>query len=121
MQRGQVLRSIGNEKRMRHHNLAMMVVALAIVTTQNPAVHAPGNMAPNGSALSAPAAQAEQSPENPATPRSESSRTKGTSATPPTGEPSISVAELPQDLSPWGMFLHADTIVKGVMIGLAIA
>ena len=28
---------------------------------------------------------------------------------------------LPQDLSPWGMFLHADTIVKAVMIGLAVA
>jgi biopolymer transport protein ExbB len=28
---------------------------------------------------------------------------------------------LPQDLSPWGMFLHADIIVKLVMIGLAVA
>jgi biopolymer transport protein ExbB len=39
----------------------------------------------------------------------------------PPGEPSVSTAELPQDLSPWGMFLHADIIVKAVMIGLAIA
>jgi biopolymer transport protein ExbB len=37
------------------------------------------------------------------------------------GEPSVAVAELPQDLSPWGMFLHADRIVKAVMIGLAVA
>ena len=37
------------------------------------------------------------------------------------GDPSIAVAELPQDLSPWGMFLHADQIVKAVMIGLAVA
>jgi biopolymer transport protein ExbB len=36
-------------------------------------------------------------------------------------EHSVAIAELPQDLSPWGMFLHADTIVKTVMIGLAIA
>ena len=28
---------------------------------------------------------------------------------------------LPHDLSPWGMFQNADVIVKGVMIGLAIA
>jgi biopolymer transport protein ExbB len=42
-------------------------------------------------------------------------------APPPTGEPAISVAELPQDLSPWGMFLHANVIVKVVMIGLAFA
>ena len=34
---------------------------------------------------------------------------------------SITTAVLPQDLSPWGMFLHADTIVKAVMIGLAVA
>ena len=30
-------------------------------------------------------------------------------------------ASLPHDLSPWGMFLAADVIVKGVMIGLAVA
>ena len=33
----------------------------------------------------------------------------------------MAVASLPQDLSPWGMFQHADTIVKAVMIGLAAA
>ncbi len=36
-------------------------------------------------------------------------------------EHSAAIAELPQDLSPWGMFLHADSIVKAVMIGLAFA
>jgi biopolymer transport protein ExbB len=30
-------------------------------------------------------------------------------------------ATLPQDLSPWGMFRSADIVVKGVMIGLAVA
>ncbi len=30
-------------------------------------------------------------------------------------------AVLPHDLSPWGMFLHADSIVKTVMLGLAVA
>ena len=43
------------------------------------------------------------------------------SGTPTAGEPSNSNAILPQDLSPWGMFLNADIIVKIVMIGLAIA
>src|SRR5579872_6440299 len=28
---------------------------------------------------------------------------------------------LPKNLSPWGMFLNADIVVKAVMIGLAIA
>jgi biopolymer transport protein ExbB len=31
------------------------------------------------------------------------------------------VAELPRDLSPWGMFLSADPLVKAVLIGLAFA
>jgi len=30
-------------------------------------------------------------------------------------------AQLPRDLSPWGMFLSADIVVKAVMIGLALA
>jgi biopolymer transport protein ExbB len=38
-----------------------------------------------------------------------------------TSESSPAIAQLPQDLSPWGMFLHADSIVKAVMIGLAMA
>jgi biopolymer transport protein ExbB len=33
----------------------------------------------------------------------------------------VARAELPQDLSVWAMFLHADTIVKAVMLGLAFA
>ena len=28
---------------------------------------------------------------------------------------------LPRDLSPWGMFLNADIVVKAVMVGLAFA
>jgi biopolymer transport protein ExbB len=37
------------------------------------------------------------------------------------GQASIGRAQLPQDLSPWGMFLNADIVVKLVMIGLAFA
>jgi biopolymer transport protein ExbB len=33
----------------------------------------------------------------------------------------VSTAVLPRDLSPWGMFLSADIVVKAVMIGLAFA
>jgi biopolymer transport protein ExbB len=35
--------------------------------------------------------------------------------------PGIDPATLPSDLSPWGMFLAADWVVKAVMIGLAFA
>jgi biopolymer transport protein ExbB len=33
----------------------------------------------------------------------------------------VGTATLPRDLSPWGMFLSADPVVKAVMIGLAFA
>jgi biopolymer transport protein ExbB len=37
------------------------------------------------------------------------------------GETAIGVATLPRDLSPWGMYLNADPVVKAVLIGLAFA
>ncbi|MBP0580543.1 tonB-system energizer ExbB [Labrys sp. LIt4] len=43
-------------------------------------------------------------------------------APPPAGDPVATAASiLPHDLSPWGMFMQADIVVKGVMIGLAFA
>src|SRR5439155_8177360 len=40
----------------------------------------------------------------------------------PEAAPGTSVAALlPRDLSPWGMFLSADVVVKAVMVGLALA
>jgi biopolymer transport protein ExbB len=35
--------------------------------------------------------------------------------------PSVATATLPRDLSPWGMFLNADIVVKVVMVGLIFA
>ncbi|CAM5289055.1 Tol-Pal system protein TolQ [Afipia felis] len=35
--------------------------------------------------------------------------------------PNVSASALPHDLSPWGMFMQADIVVKAVMIGLAFA
>ena len=35
--------------------------------------------------------------------------------------PADTVITLPRDLSPWGMFMAADIIVKAVMLGLAFA
>jgi biopolymer transport protein ExbB len=37
------------------------------------------------------------------------------------GEHMISGADLPEDLSPWGMFENSDLVVKAVIIGLALA
>jgi biopolymer transport protein ExbB len=36
-------------------------------------------------------------------------------------EPVAGTADLPRDLSPWGMFMSADPVVKAVLIGLAFA
>lgn len=40
---------------------------------------------------------------------------------PHAAEPTIGGALLPHDLSPFGMFLHADIVVKAVLLGLAFA
>ena len=37
------------------------------------------------------------------------------------GQPAAVRGELPQDLSPWGMFSNADIVVKAVIVGLAFA
>ncbi len=83
--------------------LVALAVALAVVAAPFPPAMAQDNSGPASSAAPAPpVASSDVAP-------------------PPTGKPTISVAELPQDLSPWGMFLHANIIVKAVMIGLAFA
>jgi len=38
-----------------------------------------------------------------------------------TAAPVVGAAALPRDLSPWGMFMSADVVVKAVIIGLLIA
>ena len=101
-------------------------VAAPAATAANPSMPAPADALPAPDAMS-PAAKspatsevapaAESSPADAAAP----SANVPTPAAQPPGETSISTAELPQDLSPWGMFVHADIIVKAVMIGLALA
>jgi biopolymer transport protein ExbB len=33
----------------------------------------------------------------------------------------VEIGTLPRDLSPWGMFIHADRVVQGVIVGLLLA
>lgn len=47
--------------------------------------------------------------------------TSGEEALATDGEPSAETAMLAHDLSPWGMYLAADWVVKSVMIGLLLA
>ena len=104
---------------MRRSKITIVLVAGLLLTAQVSSF-AQGDKPSSGGASPAPAAETADAPAKAATPSSETSVMKPTSAT-PAGEPSVSLAQLPQDLSPWGMFLHADTIVKAVMIGLAVA
>ena len=69
---------------------------------------APANGVSGGSSAAARAAPTASAPAAPA------------SAALP-GEHMISGADLPEDLSPWGMFENSDLVVKAVIIGLALA
>ena len=99
-------------------------VAAPAATAANPSMPAPADAPPAASPTTQPPATsgvapaAESSPANAGAP---SANAPTPAAAPPPGETTISTAELPQDLSSWGMFVHADIIVKLVMIGLAIA
>jgi len=79
-----------------------------------PAETAPATAAPAETALptaTAPPAAAPPAPANAAAPAA---------AEPPVGQTTTGI-QLPQNLSPWGMFLDADIVVKLVIIGLAVA
>jgi len=106
---------------------AILAMILALMTCVQPGF-AQDNAAPG--TPSAPPAAAAPLPPAPAStaasPAVAASPSAAPAATPApigatSGAPSVSAAELPQDLSPWGMFMHANIIVKVVMVGLAFA
>jgi biopolymer transport protein ExbB len=99
----------------RHRSIAallavIMLAAQPLAVLAQEASPSPAPAAP-ATAPATPAA----SPATPAAPQLPAAAAPSA----PAGEPAI--ATLPQDLSPWGMFLNADIIVKLVMIGLAFA
>ena len=65
-------------------------------------------------------AQAPGGPAVPAIAQPAAAPAPAQSAMAPTPSPGA-VLKLPRDLSPWGMFMAADVVVKAVMIGLAFA
>ena len=100
--------------RILHQNIGAIAAALVIVIMLDPTTRAQDNVARSRTAISA-AAQPGHSPAN------APNEVNEMPTSPPVGAPAGSTAELPQDLSAWGMFLHADRVVKAVMIGLALA
>ena len=92
--------------------IVLMIAVLLTISLLSPAAVAQSSSA---SGEQSPPANAAAAPE-PALPNAATKPVE-----PPTGEQSIGGALLPHDLSPWGMFQHADVIVKAVMVGLAFA
>jgi len=86
---------------------------MAVLTLTHGAF-AQGNTAP--AATNAPSAAAA-----PAGDAAGAAPPASSTAAPLPGEHEVTRADLPQDLSPWGMFMAADDLVKAVMIGLAFA
>ncbi|MER8414972.1 tonB-system energizer ExbB [Mesorhizobium sp. M0715] len=85
--------------------------APAVETPAVPAAPAPIAPAPAAPAVAPPATMA---PSQPGT-------QPNTAAPAETGPSTAMEMTLPHDLSPWGMFMAADIVVKAVMIGLAFA
>jgi biopolymer transport protein ExbB len=130
---------------LRQHSAAMMFAAVllpatALAQTNAPATNTPAATPPAATAPAQPAtpsatpAPATTAPASsatpnaaPAVPGTEAPSTAPAAPAPsvapsaaPSAMPSISLT-LPRDLSPWGMFMAADIVVKLVMIGLAFA
>lgn len=99
---------------------AALAVSLILSAGIAGAQEQPATQAPAGQPI-APAAQEpiEQAPAAPAaTPMAQGLQPAPNGAV--GEEPSIALT-LPHDLSPWGMFMNADIVVKAVMVGLAFA
>ncbi|AZO10747.1 tonB-system energizer ExbB [Mesorhizobium sp. M3A.F.Ca.ET.174.01.1.1] len=91
-------------------------------TPTQPAAQQPTTTAP--AIEQTPAAQAPtvQVPATPSAPAPAEPPAQPAPSAVPAGEASSAVAlTLPHDLSPWGMFMAADIVVKAVMVGLGFA
>jgi len=96
------------------------------VATPPPAVEAPATPDPASPPAGGEAQQTPPSAMSPATPASTETAPAPAITAPAvpleSGEaPAPAALNLPHNLSPWGMFMSADIVVKAVMIGLAFA
>jgi biopolymer transport protein ExbB len=76
------------------------------------------SQAPTAVEQSAPAPATSAAPDQNATPATPAPQESVTEIVPAEAPPALTI---PHDLSPWGMFMAADWVVKTVMIGLAVA
>jgi len=118
----------------RRHTIAFVAAALLIALpfsangqigqATTPAVSpAPASSAPATGAAPGALSQPAQIPgggvSGAAAPAAPAAAAPASAALP--GEHMISGADLPEDLSPWGMFENSDLVVKAVIVGLALA
>ena len=101
------------------------VIGLAVAYGAIAAHGEPGSQAsvPAATAPAVPvAAPAASAPAAPAPSPAQPDETAAQGAPAPVPPPTeMSSAELPRDLTPWGMFMSADIVVKAVMLGLVFA
>nr|WP_283257912.1 MULTISPECIES: tonB-system energizer ExbB [Mesorhizobium] len=109
---------------MSRNGLLAALVAVILSAASAAAQEQPAGTAPT---VEAPAAAAPVAPAAPASPAAAPAM-MAPAQQQPAGAPSATAGSsaameltLPHDLSPWGMFMAADIIVKAVMIGLAFA
>jgi biopolymer transport protein ExbB len=95
-------------KSLRRQHVVLLIGLLLTVMTASGALAQTAAEPPAAPAPAAPADNAQPA----ATPAPDGPSAPGVS---------IGAAALPRDLSPWGMFLNADIIVKVVMVGLLFA
>ena len=109
---------------MRHkHRAIVAAIVAAILVLPAPVL---AQTAPAATTPSPAAPQAAPTPAAPApTPNSAAPVVTNPAAAPPAPSQAPSLPDialkLPRDLSPWGMFMAADIVVKAVMVGLAFA
>jgi len=107
---------------------AVLVLPAPVIAQTAPAATTPSPTVPQAAPTRAAPAPSAASSAAPAAPATDPAAAPGavppavdSSATPPAANPPDFALKLPRDLSPWGMFMAADIVVKAVMVGLAFA
>ena len=99
----------------RHqYRIVVAAIVAAILVLPSPV------LAQTAPAATTPSPEVPQAAPPPAAPAPNSAAPAAADPAVPPNTPDIAL-KLPRDLSPWGMFMAADIVVKAVMIGLAFA
>ena len=117
---------VKNSPHMRPFIAALLAIGIMLPAAASAQTQPASEAGPSAPAASAPASPAIAAPPVSvpvtAAPTAPAAPAEAPSPAASPGPPGPSAAlTLPRDLSPWGMFMAADIVVKAVMIGLAFA